>query len=384
VLRDVRAPDQLSAALLPLLLVAASARGAELTPQQQLEAVERQMAASRAEADVAAKQGAALAAEIGDLQAQSVSIAAAVEAREQALTAIEARIAGLGIEERARQADLERDAKREGALLTALVHVASAPQPAFLFGPVPPEDAVRGALVMGRTVPALDVEAARLKGEISRLGATRAALGAAQANADRERQGLAAAKARIADLIAAKTALQASTLESAEANRERVAVLAAQAGSLRDLIGRLGAAGKSGAAKPFADAKGLLTVPAAGAVVARFGTVDENGLPRQGITIETRPGAIVVAPYDGEIAFAGPFRGYGQILIISHGGGYHSLLAGLDRVDGTPGQRLVAGEPVGSMSEHAEKPRLYLEIRHDNQPIDPAPWLTTRLEKVNG
>ena len=91
----------------------------------------------------------------------------------------------------------------------------------------------------------------------------------------------------------------------------------------------------------------------------------------------------MVAPYDGEVEFAGPFRGYGQILIIAHGDGYHSLLAGLDRVDSRVGQRLVAGEPVGTMAA-VDKPHLYLELRHNNQPINPAPWLTTRVEKVNG
>ena len=82
--------------------------------------------------------------------------------------------------------------------------------------------------------------------------------------------------------------------------------------------------------------------------------------------------------------FAGPFRGYGQILIIAHGDGYHSLLAGLDRVDSSVGQWLVAGEPVGTMAEGEDKPRLYLELRHDDQPINPLPWLATRVEKVNG
>jgi murein hydrolase activator len=82
--------------------------------------------------------------------------------------------------------------------------------------------------------------------------------------------------------------------------------------------------------------------------------------------------------------FAGPFRGYGQILIIAHGDGYHSLLAGLDRVDSLVGQWLLAGEPVGTMADSADQPRLYLELRHNNQPINPAPWLMTRVEKVNG
>jgi septal ring factor EnvC (AmiA/AmiB activator) len=102
------------------------------------------------------------------------------------------------------------------------------------------------------------------------------------------------------------------------------------------------------------------------------------------VTFATRPGAEVVAPFDGRVLFAGAFRGYGQILIIGHGDGYHSLVAGLDRIDSSVGQWLVAGEPIGRMSADEAKPRLYLELRHNGQPINPLPWLATRDAKVKG
>jgi septal ring factor EnvC (AmiA/AmiB activator) len=92
----------------------------------------------------------------------------------------------------------------------------------------------------------------------------------------------------------------------------------------------------------------------------------------------------VVAPWDGRVEFAGPFRGYGQILIIEHGDGYHSLLAGLERIDVAVGQALVAGEPVGVVKSGEGKPSLYLELRRHGQPIDPLPWLSLRDEKVTG
>jgi septal ring factor EnvC (AmiA/AmiB activator) len=138
------------------------------------------------------------------------------------------------------------------------------------------------------------------------------------------------------------------------------------------------------AARPFAKARGLLLYPVSGRLLRHFGENDELGVASKGLTLETRDAAQVVAPYDGRVLFAGAFKGYGQILIIEHGDGYHSLLAGLDRVDGTVGQWLVAGEPVGTMSRGDAKPRLYLELRHDGQPINPLPWLAARDEKVSG
>ena len=110
-------------------------------------------------------------------------------------------------------------------------------------------------------------------------------------------------------------------------------------------------------------------------------SADEGGVRSKGITITSRPGAAVVAPYDGVVAFAGPFRGYGQLLIIEHSEGYHTLLAGLGRIDAAVGQHILAGEPVGVM-ENDGAPSLYVELRRDGQPINPLPWLADRAGKT--
>ena len=105
----------------------------------------------------------------------------------------------------------------------------------------------------------------------------------------------------------------------------------------------------------------------------------------KGISIRTRAGAQVVATFDGQIVYAGEFRGYGQILIIDHGQRYHTLLAGLDRIDAEIGQWVLAGEPVAVMGARSEgDPELYLELRRTGQPINPLPWLATNSDKVQG
>ena len=145
--------------------------------------------------------------------------------------------------------------------------------------------------------------------------------------------------------------------------------LAGEAESLRDLLARLAeegrgrdaranaassqaevrgpaAAGKPrmrAAAPPITKARGSLVFPAAGQVVGLYGQATESGLTHKGIIVRTRDEAQVVAPYDGLIVFADRFRGYGQLLIIEHGEGYHFLLAGLSRIDAETGQHVVAG-----------------------------------------
>lgn len=146
-------------------------------------------------------------------------------------------------------------------------------------------------------------------------------------------------------------------------------------------------------AMPFAEAKGLLPVPAHGRRVLAFGEKTQYGSQSKGTVIETRQGAQVVSPTDGWIVYAGEFRSYGQLLIINAGGGYHVLLAGLSQIDVQLGQFVLAGEPVGVMSAAAKSsqakapdsaPVLYVEFRKDQRPIDPEPWWADGSRKVQG
>lgn len=126
-------------------------------------------------------------------------------------------------------------------------------------------------------------------------------------------------------------------------------------------------------------------LPANGRVVQRFGEVDPEGLVARGLTIETVSEAQVIAPRAGEIVFAGAFRGFGRLLIIQHGDGYHTLLSGFSRIDSAVGSRVLAGEPVGVMgAETDDRPVLYLELRLNGRPINPLPWLTAGTSKVSG
>jgi septal ring factor EnvC (AmiA/AmiB activator) len=137
---------------------------------------------------------------------------------------------------------------------------------------------------------------------------------------------------------------------------------------------------------PISPTVASLIMPARGSLVARYGEAGGGAGPAsKGITIAARSSAQVVAPFDGQVAYAGHFRGYGQILIIEHGGRYHTLLAGLERIDAVVGQWVLAGEPVGIMGGMAGlRAELYFELRRSGQPINPLPWLATTSDKVQG
>jgi septal ring factor EnvC (AmiA/AmiB activator) len=128
---------------------------------------------------------------------------------------------------------------------------------------------------------------------------------------------------------------------------------------------------------------GQLTAPVAGTVVRSWGDATDAG-PATGISYQSPPNARVVAPCGGRVVFAAPFRSYGNLIIVDCGGGYHAVLAGLDRLDIAVGRSVAIGEPVGVMSgwdpaaARGKRPTLYVELRRDGQPVNPAPWLKGR------
>ncbi|EFH12985.1 murein hydrolase activator EnvC family protein, partial [Teichococcus cervicalis] len=114
-------------------------------------------------------------------------------------------------------------------------------------------------------------------------------------------------------------------------------------------------------------------------VTRDFGDNGAGG-PARGLTYAAPPQARVVSPCGGSIAFSGPFRSYGQLLIVDCGRGYHFVLAGLDRLDTETGARVLAGEPVGQLGAGEENGRatLYVELRRNGQPVDPKGWFRSR------
>ncbi len=402
---------------------------ADDTPQDRLQAVEKALEQSRQQQQQLSQQAASLAAELERLRIQEVAAAQSAQAHEEALTRLEAQVAGLAQEQQAKSDELIRRRQAQTQLLTALLRLARNPPSGLALAEGSPIDLLRGGILLSASVPPLVERANLLSIEVKTLADLRDQIREAEASHRIESDSLAKEKARVHDLIGEKAALQERTTQDAAASAQQVSKLAAEASDLKDLIDRAEAeaekrerdAAKDREAKlaamvppptvergsgpempaavpspalidptrpssirPFSEARGRLLYPAAGSVVLGFGAADSAGATSKGVTLETRSAAQVVAPFDGRVLFAGPFKGYGRILIIGHGDGYHSLVAGLDQIDSSVGQWLVAGEPIGTMPAGEAKPRLYLELRHDGQPINPLPWLATRDAKVKG
>ncbi len=384
---------------------------------EKLGTVERALEAGRDKERALEAKTETIEQQIIALRAELVTAARAVQNSEETLTALEVRLAALTREESAAAATLGRRRVELIATLGALERLALLPPEAVIATPAALHDTVRTSRLLRAAVPALEGRADLLAAELMALAGLRAKVGAERDRVARTRGALATEQQRVDALLARKSALRSRTLEAQQAQEARVAGLAAEATDLRELMGKLAAEAAAAPPPPqskpavetpapetamaaavppagftapegtrsFTQARGTLPLPARGRLVGVYGRIDASGERAHGITIETRAGAFVVTPYDGRVAFAGPYRGYGQLLIIDHGEGYHTLLAGFSRIDVVLGQWLLAGEAVGAMGRTTDgSPNLYVELRYNGDAINPLPWLAANERKVSG
>ncbi|TCT01042.1 murein hydrolase activator EnvC family protein [Aquabacter spiritensis] len=363
----------------------------------------------------------------GKLARMLVDTTGRIREVEQQLIEVEARMAELDRVGAGIRASLVKRRALLEEVLGALVRLGRNPPPPLLMRPDDALDAVRSAILLGAILPEMRVEAETLAADLSELARVRSELSTARDRLEALRRALDEDRARISALVAERQRRQAEANPVQTGERAQAEALAKSTGDVHDLVTRLEtevapAARAADAARaeapapaegtpavrtdlaalpnparlapamPFVEAKGLLPLPVAGVRLRDFGAPDGFGGSEKGLTLATRVGAQVAAPCDGWVVYAGPFRSYGQLLIINGGGGYHVLMAGMDRITVELGQFVLAGEPVavmggGSRGANAAsgQPQLYVEFRKDGISIDPAPWwAATDSQKVRG
>lgn len=192
-----------------------------------------------------------------------------------------------------------------------------------------------------------------------------------------------AERAATVTLISEQRALRATLTADAREAQRRAQRFAREARNLRDLTNRATASAPRPAAPRSAVLPANWIAPASGRIVRAYGAREGAGAAAQGATLRTRPGAQVVAPAAGEVAYAGAFRGYGNVLILNVAGGYALVLTGMEDLRARAGDTVSAGQPIGEMSATAAgsdtpAPELYVEVRRDGRPVDPGRWLAAR------
>jgi septal ring factor EnvC (AmiA/AmiB activator) len=370
----------LVAAVSPVFTARSVLAGDE-APGQALRRVEQELNADRARRSQLDHQAESLQRELEELRPRLITAAGEARRQEAEYEDLQGTLAGLEREEHRQAERLATDRQHVVVLLAALQRLSMLPPDALLVRPEGPVDIFRTGLLLRDAVPILRERAEALAGAINSLAEVRRRLETHRPRVAAARDSLAAREEEVARLVARREALSRQTEEEREAVAQHMVRLTTQAADLRQLMERIeqerraGESGRrQGGAGPGAalDAANMLTPPVGGTIAVRYGAADRFGLTSRGVTFAARTGAPVVSPYAGTVVFAGPFRGYGQILIVEHGNGYHSLVAGLGRIDTAVGKSVAAGEPIGSMSSSDDgDPNLYFELRKHGQPINP-------------
>jgi murein hydrolase activator len=401
--------------------------GAETLKQrdQELDAVREQERASaesqaklRREIESLGDDWRALHQKLADTASRVRDVEASIEATRTRLKPLDEQEAAIR-----KSLDVRRAAVVE--ILAALQRVGHQPPPALLVQPEDALKAVRTAITLGAVLPEMRGQADALAGDLADLLAVRKTIVSENDKLSRDLDLLGREQLRMNVLIDERQKRQTVAQQALDAERTRATELARQADGLKDLIAKLESGldastraahaearsieedatrpdlatlkdpGRLAPAMPFVSTRGHLRLPVNGVKIRDFGGADGAGGTLKGQSIAARSGAQVTAPCDGWVVYAGPFRSYGELLILNAGGGYHVLLAGMERISVDLGQLVLTGEPVGIMgggsqvsaaaATKSKQPVLYVEFRKDGAPIDPSPWWATNEgEKVRG
>jgi septal ring factor EnvC (AmiA/AmiB activator) len=362
-----------------------------------------------------------IGADRAKLNQDLIDTAARLRNAEVKIDATEARLKPLDADEGRIRVSLEGRRAVIGEVLAALQRLGRRPPPALLASPEDALQALRSAMVLGAVLPEIRLEVDALARDLGALTDIRKKIVAERAMLKTEAVSLAAEQARMTALTAERQKQLAEREKALDAERARAGELARNVDNLKDLIAKLEQGldpnsreareaarsdsrpalsafrdpGRLAPAVAFAALRGQVPIPVNGVKLKEFGAPDGASGLEKGISIATRAGAQVIAPSDGWVVYAGPFRSYGQLLILNAGGGYHILLAGMDRISVDLGQFVLAGEPVATMGNGSHiaailatgssQPVLYIEFRKDGTPVDPGPWwVTGEGQKVRG
>ncbi len=371
------------------------------------------------------------------LAAALIDTTTRVRAAENEVTAVEKRLDLMTGSQDAIKTSLVSRRALIGEVLAALQRMGRKPLPAMLVSPDDMLLAIRTSMLLGAVVPELRSATEALASDLAELTRLRGAVAQERDTLAQRIVALGSERVRLAALVQVRQAAEVAAEGSLDQDRQHAAELAHQATNLRDLVSRLesevasarraadaaraadearqkaaqadadavrakvaaGATRDPARLAPevaFADEKGRMSLPVAGTMIRNFGSSDSYGGQEHGMSLATRPRSVVSSPADGWILFSGPYRSYGQLLIINGGDGYYIVLAGLSGISVAPGQFVLAGEPVGTMGVGSVKtaaaialgaaePVLYVEFRKDGTAIDPSPWwVKAEMEKVRG
>lgn len=394
----VPTPSQIAFAL-ALALATTGGLAVAQTMSGTMERARRQAAEAEqrsAELEAAAARAVEDAARV---RAAEAVIALRIQAAETRIESAEENAGRIAVLRAGQRAQLARQEAPVTRLLAALQTMARRPVALALVQPVSLTDMVHVRALLDAQVPAIAEQTAGLRGEIARRTALQRQADLAAARLRENQHQLEKERLALARLETRQRVNAQLLTDNALRQSDRAMAMAEKARSVGDLIGRLNdqtalrerlaalpgptfrppvpgatAVPAADAARPAAERLSY-RMPVNGPLVHGLGEISDSGVRSRGITVGARKGAQVVAPARGRIAFAGPFRGYDNVVIVEHGGGWTSLLTGLATLRVAVGEAVDQGSPIGSA--RGDGHNVTVELRREGAPVDIAAMLAT-------
>lgn len=387
----------------------AQIRENEQENSERLNELRKQIEETAKKAETLKKQAVKVREEIAEIQQQLINSAADIQKTEDQIIKGESNLEELLIREKNLEEQLKTKNFEMASTLGAMQRLSIQQTNVVAFKPGDAIDTLRTTSLLKVILPDLKGRAELLENDLDELNEVRYEINKQNTELKQQLTSLVIANNDI-DVLLKKRMERQNMLESSTAQEhQKLKQFAENAKDLQDLIDQIEteialrdkAAEKAAALRDrpsssgnttntaiapiprdgtsFASSKGNLPLPARGTIGQSFNQLLTTGSRAKGITIDTRAGATVIAPNDGRIEFAGKFRTYGELLIISHGDGYHTLLAGMENINSIVGQWVLKGEPVGQMSNTTglsnSRQKLYVELRQKGKPVNPLPWM---------
>lgn len=344
----------------------------ETGPAEELARIEKELAEQKAEAATLEEKAQTTQQEIGQLQQRLIDATAALQKKQEDQGRLEDRLQKLEKETEGRAKALSNARQRLADFTSALLRLGREPPETFLLQSSLTSDHIHRVVLLRSLVPHLRAETLRIAAELNNLETLREVAAGQKKLVAAAGKNLEERQRNLDRLIQTRHDMLQQTAAEKEAVAEQMAALSAEARDLRQLIEKVSHRESLPKSAPKAPRKLTLKLPVAGRILRNFGSKDSYGVASHGLTLSAAPGSPVMAPLKGRVVFTGPFKGYGQIVIVQHGEGAHSLLGGFGRIDVSRGQKVETGEPLGVLpGKGKERPEIYFEWRQNGEPADP-------------
>lgn len=348
--------------------------------QEKLKEIEHKVEAEKRHQEELKAAAEKIEKDMKGLKTDLIDTTRSVQKNERSLQDIETKITTLQIQKKDLEITLKSKRESLAGLILALERIRRIPPETLIARPDAPLETAQAATVMGSILPEINKRASELRTNIETLSKVEADLNTQKAEVEKETASLKTNKEKMDKLVTDRSKALEATQKKVQAKALEIATLTKEAKNFRDLIQKLEQKNReidnrTGNTQKrhkldTGPALGTGRLPVSGIIKTRYGETDEIGATSQGIVFSARGGAVVVAPLGGTVRYAGTFRNYGKIALIEHKNKFHSLVAGLGKVDTFVGQRVEAGEPIGTLPSSSG--RLYYELRYQGDPVNPS------------